>query len=198
MCGVPPPPLLQAQSLHPLSDMSAVRDIVVRLGDDLGSRMQQAGARPGSREVSALCTSMLVCDMSRRSAHVLARCLVKCQLRQPHATDVVVSSLLQALTLLNRLLFGDMAASEAPAGPSSPAQAQRASGSTQAQQEPAAVPEGASSSGQGASHSGCWSSLWPRNADLHGPDLSTFSIPSDSRSGMGFKVSGRLAATQLC
>jgi hypothetical protein len=42
---------LQAQALHPLSDVSALRRLVRQLGQELARRMDQAQVLPGSRQV---------------------------------------------------------------------------------------------------------------------------------------------------
>jgi hypothetical protein len=44
---------VQAQALHPLSDVGAVRRLVGQLGTELTRRMEQAQALPGSRQVRA-------------------------------------------------------------------------------------------------------------------------------------------------
>jgi hypothetical protein len=47
-------PTLQAQTLHPLSDIAVVRPIIEQLGDEMVKRMTAAGATPGSRQVGWL------------------------------------------------------------------------------------------------------------------------------------------------
>lgn len=68
-------PTLQAQTLHPLSDIGAVRHIIEQLGDELGKRMTAAGATPGSRQVGSLLAAMhphasSVCHVCRGGAAV--------------------------------------------------------------------------------------------------------------------------------
>lgn len=92
--------------------------------------------------------------------------------------------------MLNNLLFGDPAATAALGAASSDA-AQANQGS------PNGPADADSSRHQAAISSGCWSSLWPSDADLHGPDLSTFAIPSDGCSGLGFKVCGWASAKHM-
>jgi hypothetical protein len=45
---------LQVQSLHPMSDLAAVRRIIDQLGQELSKRMAAAGAAPGSRQVGTV------------------------------------------------------------------------------------------------------------------------------------------------
>jgi hypothetical protein len=104
---------------------------------------------------------------------------------------------LQALVLLNALLFGNPPPAAAVSQQQEHAAVPTASGqtSTGGDSNPSSSHGNSSPSSSHSSSSrglgGYWSSVWPRNKDLWGPDLSGFVVPTDGHSGLGLKVGCR-------
>jgi len=71
-CTVPPSLLvLQAQALHPLADMSAVRCIIQQLGDELIRRLDSAGAASDSMQVRGPVVMVIAASLLHMCTHTL-------------------------------------------------------------------------------------------------------------------------------
>lgn len=76
---------LQAQALHPLSDVGVVKRLVAQLGQELARRMQQAHVLPGSRQVRSSTLVMEGCGIVSWSSSEPAAAECTCILKRVQA-----------------------------------------------------------------------------------------------------------------